>query len=429
MNSPSAHQEFPVAGSLSRLTFGEKVLLWGAWSSAIVDVLINIANYVGVHSPAFAIFKGLVIGIVLLNLRKIYSYVIIVSIITICILRWMVILLNGHELFILDDSVFFFRILFFVAWLLLFNEKRYRPKFLYQVLYLFLAISTVSFIGGIIGYTFELDFFKAYGTQRAGYKGIFFGENDTSVFYILAFLYSLYLLKDRRSFFYPFLVLAALLILGLGSKAALVSIIVVPFCYAYFSVNKNGPSRLNRYWKRLGLMVLCLIIVLSGALTYFYIGLDQSEGVMEYAQFYSVMNEYGIVTALLTGRDFKVMAYFDSVQSVFDLLFGLQVNTYFGELIDGNFMIEIDLFDYLARVGVIGTALVIHAILRTSGRLFGSYDKAEIKALLTLVVLLGATMGHTLLSAMNGMWIAFFLTYYSLSEYSRLPRKFVRGAA
>jgi hypothetical protein len=126
-----------------------------------------------------------------------------------------------------------------------------------------------------------------------------------------------------------------------------------------------------------------------------------------------VLNNADLVTAILSGRNYKVAAYFDSIQSVFDILFGLQIKDM------PDYMVEIDLFDYLTRIGLIGIVLVLYLILTVSGLAKNNKITGESKALLALILLFGATAGHVLISTMNGIWIAFFMVFFTRYQYVR----------
>ncbi len=397
-----------------RLTAGEQALLFAALGSFILDVIINIIDYIGVQSSIIALFKGVIIAIILLNLRKKYSYYILFSLISIFFMRWLSLAMYGHQINIFFDLTYFLRILFFVTWLLLFNEKRDNDKFVNYFLILFIVVSSLNFICQFVGYLFKIDFFTAYGDQRAGYKGLFYGTNDTSIFYILAYFYSMRLLKERKGYIYPLFALAGLIVLCMGSKAALLGIVMVPvFYYYYVKKNKDSNNFMNFFLRQIKNIVLILFVLSVGYVVYAYVGIEELFLRINYTQFIDLIDKSDLVTAILSGRNYKVLDYFDSIKSVFDVLFGLQIKDI------ADYMVEIDLFDYLTRIGLIGTVLVMYLILSVTGLTKKNKFDGEIKALLIIIVLLGATAGHVLLSTINGIWIAFFLVFFSRHRMSK----------
>jgi hypothetical protein len=134
---------------------------------------------------------------------------------------------------------------------------------------------------------------------------------------------------------------------------------------------------------------------------------------INYDQLIRVYQESGLLSSLLSYRDVKVAAYFHSIRSIADVLFGLQLRSIPRGFIDakdaGIFMYEIDLFDYLARVGAIGTILTLGLIWRSAALRNWQSRTPELKTSLIIIALLGCTVGHTLISSINGMWIAFWI--------------------
>jgi hypothetical protein len=166
-----------MGGSLRALTprrqeqpSGHPLLITTVCISVALDVGTNILNYFDAPSAAVPLAKGILTLIVLANLRRITSYLAISMFIFLFLARWIAILLEGQEPFLFDDSLLFFRILFFVAWLLLFDELRSDEPYFRTVRSIFIGITALSFLAGIVGALFDLDFFKAYGGGRGGLK-------------------------------------------------------------------------------------------------------------------------------------------------------------------------------------------------------------------------------------------------------------------
>jgi len=402
---------------------GEMVLLLSVTASVVVDVVNNITLYFGAHNSAIAILKGLILALVVSSFRTSYSYFVTFGLCSIFLLRELHVA-GEIDFSLMDDSVFFLRIMFFVMWLLLFYERRGQRRFLRCVLGIFVATVILSVICQFAGLVFHIDFFKAYADQRGGYKGLFFAENDTAVFYLIAWVYAMLLWKSGKRFF-TLLTLAGLMLLAAGSKTALLGSLTLPIVYFYFSHRFRGPFNFRRLtvrprpaiqWASGG-----LVIGVIGYLGFRYI--SDILSTINYEQLLRVYQESGLLSSLLSYRDIKVLAYLHSIRSISDVLFGLQAHTGFQDFgVDTSsaFMYEIDLFDYLARVGLVGSAITLALIWKAAMLRHWQSCTPELKTLVVTIFLLGVTVGHTLISSMNGIWIAFWLvTFANISVYSK----------
>ena len=212
---------------ISRLSKMDFLLLIGVIGSVSLDFLTNVFAYAGIQSPVVALLKGSILLLIVANYRTLYSWAITLAFAGIFFIREFLIATNSLESYLMDDAVFFSRIFFFIGWLLLFYERRNRKEFLNCVLYVVVATFILSVICQLAGYLLSLKFFKAYGEQRGGYKGLFFAENDTSVFYLFILIYAMYLWGVGRKIL-TFIALLGLFFLGLGSKTALLGALIVP---------------------------------------------------------------------------------------------------------------------------------------------------------------------------------------------------------
>jgi hypothetical protein len=410
------------------LTIEEIALLLSVGASVVLDVVNNITLYVGTHNSAIAVCKGLILVLVVGSFRTSYSYLITTCLCSVFLLREMQVV-GEVDSSLTDDAIFFLRIMFFVTWLLLFYEKRDRRTFLRCVLWIFVGTVALSVVCQLAGLAFRIDFFKAYADQRGGYKGLFFAENDTAVFYLIAWVYSMFLWKSGKRLFTT-LNLAGLLVLAAGSKTALLGSLTVPVVYFYFSHNFRGPFN----FRKLTIRPRSAIQWASGSAAIgvtSYLAVRYISEVLSginYEQLLRVYQESGLLSSVLSYRDVKVLAYFHSIRSIPDVLFGLQAHTGFQDFAldaPGAFMYEIDLFDYLARVGLIGSIVTLALIGKAATLRHWRSCTPELKTMVVIVFLLGFTVGHTLISSMNGIWIAFWLVTYGnvscLQQVRRVP--------
>jgi hypothetical protein len=414
------------------LTIGEMALLLSVGASVVLDVVNNITLYIGTHNSAIAVFKGLIVVLVVGSFRTSYSYFITSCLCSVFLLREMQVV-GEVDSSLTDDSIFFLRIMFFVAWLLLFYEKRDRRTFLRCVLWIFVGTVALSVLCQLAGLALRIDFFKAYADQRGGYKGLFFAENDTAVFYLIAWVYSMFLWKSGKRLFTT-LNLAGLLVLAAGSKTALLGSLAVPIVYFYFTHNFRGPFN----FRKLTIRPRSAIQWASGSaaigvISYLAVRyISEVLSGINYGQLLRVYEESGLLSSVVSYRDIKVLAYFHSIRSIPDVLFGLQAHTGsqdFAPDAPSAFMYEIDLFDYLARVGLIGSVITMALIVKAATLRHWRSCTPELKTVVVIIFLLGFTVGHTLISSMNGIWIAFWLVTYGNVSCLQQARRELKPAS
>lgn len=412
-------------GRLSKMDF---LLLIGVAGSVFLDVLTNIFAYAGLQNPVVALLKGSILILIVANYRMLYSWIITLAFVGIFFVREFLIATNSLEPYLMDDAVFFLRIFFFIGWLMLFYERRDRTDFLNCVLYVVIATFIISVTCQAAGFMLAIDFFKAYGEQRGGYKGIFFAENDTSVFYLFFLIYAMYLWTTGRRVF-TLVALLGLFLLGLGSKTALLGALIVPIIYFYFTHDFSFPLNVRNFSLRLRPTMYVSIFLLIAAGIFYFISfyLGKFLVAFNYDQLIRVYEQSGLLSSLLSFRDLKVALYFNNLNSFSDLIFGLQIREkieIFGLESPGTFMYEIDIFDYLGRVGLLGLILTIVTMCRSTGLHRWHSVSPELKTLVFSIIILGLTVGHTLVSAMNGVWLGFWLIFLAqLRNYdiAKLP--------
>lgn len=398
---------------IDRLSKMDFLLLMAVIGSVVLDVLTNISVYAGFQNPVVALLKGTILVLIVANYRTLYSWIITFLFVGIFFIREFLIAISLPESYLMEDAVFFLRIFFFISWLLLFYERRDRKEFLNCVLYVVVVTVIASVACQIFGAILRIDFFKAYSDQRGGYKGLFYAENDTSVFYLLALIYGMYLWSIGRKKF-TWVVWLGLFFLGLGSKTALLGAIIVPVIHFYFTHDFSFPLNIKNFSLRpRPLMYLSAFFIFGVSIfcfIYFYLG--DFLVAFNYDQAIRVYEESGLLSSLLSFRDLKVALYFNNINNLSDLIFGLQIReqiNIFGIETPGTFMYEIDVFDYLGRVGLLGLILTLITIYRNANLRRWKTVTPELKTLIFSIIILGLTVGHTLVSAMNGVWLGFWM--------------------
>jgi len=420
----------PDSSGVDRLSGGEKLLLFAVIASVLLDILTNILN----PSAAVAPIKGLLMVVVICSFRTFFSFLVTSGFLGIFALRELNMFYTQHDIYLVGDLTFFMRIMFFITWLLVFHEKRDRPAFLRCVLEVSVTTAVLSVFCQIAGALFHIGFFRAYRGElgRSGYKGLFLGENDTSVFYLILFIQFLHLWRQGKKLFAP-IMLCGLILLGMGSKTSLLGALVVPMLYFFFVHKFRSPLILSRLAIRPRLALLWAVsLCVAGAIAFFAVyRIYDVLTAIKYDQLLRVYRENGMLSSLLSFRDKKAMGYFLSIRSLPDLLFGLQVRiklTGFSWDGPGVFMYEIDLFDYLGRVGLLGVMLTTCLIWKCGRVAQWRTRTPEVKALLATVLLLGCTVGHTLISSQNAVWIGFFLVAFA-RDLTRPDRSNLRIAS
>ena len=405
-----------VRGKRRRRGDATRLLTLCCTATPVLDVITNVTIYLERQDFIVAVLKGLILLIVIGHLRRAFSVLTVFSFVSIFLLRESLVGIGGVQIEWLPDLTVFLRILTFIAWLLLFHERRKDAAFLERVLRIFVVTAGLSAIAGFAGLALSIDFFKAYGEDRNGYKGIFSGENDTSIFYVVALVYGMTQVRRER-YWFAALIASAMVLLGLGSKTALLGVVLTPALFVFFSPAKHFAALVRRaliyFFLPLGLIVLA-------------IELDSILDAIGYESLTRVISQSDLLSAALSFRDLKAASMIESIHSPIDLLFGMHIDQPWGIggiESSGQYMVEIDIFDYLFRVGIIGTLLTVMAVWTTSAASRWRTATPEFKTFASVILLTGLTAGHVLVSAMNAVWIAFFFVYYSLG-YRRvaLPR-------
>ncbi|MET0382210.1 MAG: O-antigen ligase family protein [Burkholderiaceae bacterium] len=386
-------------------------------ASPLLDVVTNVASYLDRPIGAVAALKGVILLVLIACLRHSASKLVVAGFLGIHALRELVIGLQGADIEFTGDLTYFLRIMTLVCWLLTFHERRADTAFMRTTLRVFETVAMTSALAGVLGFVLHLDFFKAYADERNGYKGLFFAENDTSIFYLVALVWGIARPRTAGGWYLPS-VIAGIAMLGLGSKTALAGLLLVPALFLLFRERSRGRSAAI-------LRGLLLYVLAPVAATWIGIEFESLIDAIGYDQLVRVLNESGLFSALLSYRDLKVGALLASIGSPIDLLFGLNIRHpygIFGPETSGQHMIEIDLFDYLFRVGALGIGLTAWTLLHTTAFSRWRRSGREFKVFATMILITGLTVGHVLLSAMNAIWIAFFFVLCSgLHAQARKP--------
>ncbi len=400
------------------------VISFSIFLSLTFDILNNViqqsysANPEGTGSGLIQAGKGVVFLLNILCFQNFGNLISLLTLILVFFLREALIFLHGKDLYFYQDLVVFFRILFLFSWLIIFYENRNLKLVSNIAIKFFTIIIFVSSLFTIVGAFTGLSFLKAY-ENREGFKGVFAAANDTSILYLMGYLFAIVSFVRRRKFLLLVVVTAATFILGIGSRAAIAGLLLIPYVYVIFQILDKGlfskhslDLKKNSFFKFIFLVSSSLVVLIA---------INSYSDVLIngfLSQTSRVANENGLLSAIFSFRDLKVMTYFSSIQHPVDLLFGLQIDltdlqlSFFKNETPGPFMVEIDIFDYLSRIGVLGTSIFIYYIYKIVKNK-PKHDSAAINTMLFILVVFGNFVGHTMLSSTNALWIAFWLVYYA----------------
>lgn len=377
-------------------------LLYCTSISIILDICTNILYFYNAQTSLIAFIKLLILFYLIYKIKSINNKLIIVLLVFILISRWIIIYFQGLELDPITDLIYFGRILFLVVSLFVFYENRFNSLLISSMQNIFKTIIYLTVICQLLGLFWGYEFFKAYGDQRPGYKGLFLGENDTSIFLSISYFYGIYLISSERKYFFFLISLIGLALLAPGSKAALLSLFIIPLIYIYL---KNKKSIIINF-----LFILSALLSLFVYLNY---GYDWFFEFIGHTQFLQLRDATSFITSALSTRDFRVYDYFDSVQSVFNVIFGSQIANI------SDYMIEIDFFDYMMRVGFFGILIMLIIFLKVSKTRLSIKRSLNVKSFLFFLLILSCFSGHVFLSTINALWIAFFVVFYANSPLNK----------
>jgi hypothetical protein len=406
------------------------VISFSIFLSLTFDILNNVlqqsysANPEGTGSGIVQVGKGVVFLLNVLCFQNFGNFISLLALIILFFLREALVLLHGKDIYFYQDLVVFFRIIFLFSWLIIFYENRRLRLISNIATNFFVLIILISSLFTIAGALTGLSFLKAY-ENREGFKGVFAAANDTSILYLIGYLYAIVSFAKRRKFLLLIVVAAATFILGIGSRAAIAGLLLIPYAYLVFQLLDEGLfSKYSLELKRNSFFKITFLI--SSLLSLFTIFNAYSDIFVNgfLAQSARVADESGLLSAVFSFRDLKVLTYFSSIQHPMDLLFGLQVDLtdlqalpFFRDETPGPFMIEIDIFDYLSRLGLVGTSIFVYYIYKAV-KDKPKKDSAAINTLLFVLVVFGNFVGHTMLSSTNAIWVAFWLVHYANPDNS-----------
>jgi len=269
-----------------------------------------------------------------------------------------------------------------------------------KTFYVMIAFYAVTIIAGAI---FNIEMFHYYSTERWGVKGVIIAGNEVSGLLVAAL--GILLINDRTRSNILLIILVALAMVLCGTKAALLGLVMIMTAHYLSSGGLASVAKLA--------VVFLTVLVICGMIYSNNLAVQEailnSVAYFEY-QFDNYANG-SVFTLLLSGRDLKL----DVV--VNDIINTNIIHFFVGGYPISGYMIEMDLFDYIALSGVIGAAVYFYFWIAEWKGMQGGYKKRFTYSFLLTFIALGFMGGHMFYSAVAAPFLAFMVL--SLKEDSK----------
>lgn len=343
--------------------------------------------------------KGAILVVLMMSIRRGLSYLYICTFTFLAFVRIALNLIRCCDVYD-TDFVILFRFLLMLTFVMAFREASNDElrKIIRGAFWVLLIQSAVV----VVAFVFGVHFFDAY-EFRAGYKGLFVHINDEAFMMaggLLLALQRAHELRDRSWAFCGLALLLAMMIMGLGSRTALLGAAIAPMLYLC-AVYLRRPTLVPA---KLFLGIIIIGIGFGLAVVAFWQTIQESiisQLLQVYAQSGSVVN------AVTTGRDVYIGYLLKDMVSVPQVALGAFVSK--SNL--SSQMIESDIFDIWFRFGAVGLVLFSGLIVAFYGNSLRR-GNSSLWAFLILLILIGGMTGHVLISSQNSTWVAFFLCYF-----------------
>lgn len=299
-----------------------------------------------------------------------------------------------ENIILLNKYLFFFIVYYFIYMIFKDSDTNLRKLFnLYETIIILNSILI------FIGFIFKIDFLKSYGDFRFGYKGLIFAQNEVSLFYLIAFFYSIYKFRYENKIILLLVVLVASFLLGTKVGMFLIpSITLMYFMFFY----KRWISSISI--TLLGLILLFFIINVKMLIHESFTLLIKNKA-FAYVIYHFQYGDF--MTALFSGRNNLLYSKFipdiKENWNIINYLFGgtnlLRAGT------------EMDLFDLFLSFGIMGSLLYLYLLYKVI--IFK--NKYWFSFILFIVYLITAFLsGHFFTSALNSTYLAILILAYKL---------------
>ncbi len=238
--------------------------------------------------------------------------------------------------------------------------------------------------------------FNTYGVGAAGYKGFYFAQNDIGYILAVLYLFVIFELSDKftiRNLIVLLALLIANIMLGLKSNYILAAASTVGFLFIKSKKHKPQFSK-----------IFVILAVAMGLIIVMRVYSDEiSQITTRWNYFYNNRDFLSFITSARSDRIIPAYNWIDKNLGVAGLLFGSGSEYTFHTVSVGNNIIEMDAFDIVFQIGLVGLFLIY-------GFYFSILKKYRFKRFyfwaFLFSIIIGASAGHVLESALSGMFFA-----------------------
>lgn len=243
--------------------------------------------------------------------------------------------------------------------------------------------------------------FSTYGdstniTQQAqaGFKGLYYAQNDISYVIDILYLYVINKISIHTKTLYIIeyiVVLIVSLIMGLKGNYLIIIVVTV---YYIFKGSKNSKSKLQKF-------VLLLMVIVGIAAIFAFFMNDLNNIIQRWQYFY---NKNGFLSFFTSTRSDRVMPTYNwlfETSGIRGLLFGTGYN--YTIMIPIFKFVEMDIFDILFQLGFVGVILIYgyYFSIYFQNKRINFYSGAFL-----LTILISTLSGHVFETALSGVFFA-----------------------
>lgn len=368
---------------------GNKILQYYAYTNAEAhQEQKSISIYV---RALFEIFF-LIISIVFINRKRLNLLILLIFLFIVFIVGQVTYYLNSSFEFNIGENILIFNKYIFIFLVYsgiykIINDREKLNKLILILENIFVLNSILIFIGLI----FNINLFKSYYSQyfRYGYDGLIPAINEASLFYIIAvgyFYYKKYILHEKSYKFYIVFIASLLL----GSKAIIIFNVFLLIHHLFSGANRK--------------QIINSVLILSGTIFLFFLFITSQLGKKVFGVFFYIVKKQGILTMLLTGRDYSLkirLAKNIEYWNVINYLFGGQDQT--------RFLIEMDIVDLFLFFGFWGVVIYFYLLFKS---IFNFQHFLKFTYFFIFMYLfIGFLGGHFLASAINSLYLVLFCLF------------------
>jgi hypothetical protein len=264
---------------------------------------------------------------------------------------------------------------FIIVLFIFFNTLNLNSKQKNYALKVFEIIILLNSIAIILGFVFNIEFFRTYKASRFGFNGLLLKASYASYFYLISLFYytNKYWINKKGSLLAYIIILCATILTG--TKASLLAVFL---CFIYLFIKKKI------FRNPLILMVTTIflfILIIAIYSNYDFL-------ISNLKTFGPIILNDGIITAVFSFRNQllieKTLPYINENWNTF--------NWFFGGMGDVNFRSGFDGFDIIYYFGIVGGLLYIYTLKISFCTFKYNLDNLFFLSALIVVTLLGGNL-------------------------------------